>query len=294
MCGPVMESAIKTLLKIETSPVLCNSVEKCIKYLQSIDDELFEYIYLNMPSDMGVYRSNATEILAANQDVEDEDDIEYNYYEYAYAYLSNIDLIKKCLSISMVPLNYILLVLTSPEVSALSYKYVNFCTESCKLLLYKCNMGSLLAVACHKGDYNSMVYIVNNMSPYDIYDLLYTGAYELLNLTIILVIDRIYNLKDKCLITLLNDKLSSINSSINLSSIDLYYNSIDLLSMHLRCYTIIKYMSLDDAKLMMTKINGFYLAQTKPGSDPGIIQLLHNKLLEFHFRPRGAHTKGAI
>jgi hypothetical protein len=146
-----------------------------------------------MPSDMEVYRSNAVEIRGINENLEDEDDIEYNLYEYAYAYLSNIDLIKKCLSISMVPLNYILFILTSPEVSELSYKYTNFDIESCKLLYNnKCDVVGLFAVACHKGDYNSMVYLVNNMSPYDIYELLYTGAYGLLNLAIVLVIDRIY------------------------------------------------------------------------------------------------------
>jgi hypothetical protein len=67
-----------------------------------------------------------------------------------------------------------------------------------------------------------------------------------------------------------------------LSSDDFYRNklTIDNLLIYLRCYTIIKYMSIENAKYLMTKVTSQ--------------QFLHDQLSEYHRRLRGTHTKGAV
>jgi hypothetical protein len=325
MSGHLMESNIKELLKTgfgDGSPVKCEPIEFCIKYLQSIDDELFESIYLSIPSNIEMYDTNVNEMYDANEDLTyNDEDYNYYYYEYAHAFISNINLIQRCLKISMIPLNNILRDLVRYE-RGVHCTYTHFDIESCKLLCNAgCNTTHLLSVACYMEDYNSIAYLINGMSVYELYDLICSGEFGFFNLTNILVVDRIYNMKDKCLI-------ESLKSIISSNDIHIDDRIMDNLLIYLRCYIIIKYMDIDEAKLLMTHINNLYISQIKEAKnntywftggsiiftskarvdrhiyvDPPVNQygsstfindqLLHNNLLEYHFRPRGSHTKGA-
>jgi hypothetical protein len=134
-----------------------------------------------------------------------------------------------------------------------------------------------------------MRYIIDNMSDIIITDL-YNTTYFSLGLCNILIIDKIYELQDKYLIHLLRNILGKDDDP----------EDVELILV--RCYYIIRWLTIDDGKEVMNYINLQYKSKLLK---PYIIhdiplmnkirehQLLHNELLVSHFIPRGSHTKCA-
>jgi hypothetical protein len=228
-------------------------------------------------------------------DIDNIEEREYCYIDYAHAYISDIRLIRRCLEISKVPLWNLIKVLIRYHHNTRS-NYTNFDMESCKLLYENgCDVTGLLHVACHMHDYNSIRYLVDNMSDVELYNLVHSREYIYLNLASLLLIDRLMNMRDRCFTSLLIDIVLKEDYQRH----DNYW-VIDNMNIYNSCYYIIKYMSIDDGKKFMKELNQLYDDRingltfnnnTERHIDE---QLLHNNLLEYHFRPRGSHTKGAV
>jgi hypothetical protein len=113
------------------------------------------------------------------------------------------------------------------------------------------------------------------MTKMDIYKL-FSVQYMCTGLINILLIDRVHNMND--------DYLKSICKDDMLAGGD---------NVLIRCYYIIKYMTLEEGKKYM-------LEKNTPETNKSHVKTIkqkrndkYNELLAFHFRPRGAHTKGA-
>jgi hypothetical protein len=183
------------------------------------------------------------------------------------ALLSNVDIIKKCLSISVIPINVIVYLISHREILS----YINFDDASCKLIYNSVhNKCDLLMVAFYSDNYDSMLYILNNMTVMELGTAYGDARFDFRSLKI-LIIDQIYARND------------------NYFKINLHRQFI----MHekdiiVKCYYIIKYMSREDGILLVELEN-------RGRNANGISSdTLYNTLLEFHFRDRGSHTKSAI
>jgi hypothetical protein len=274
---------------------ICAHIESCINYLHSLNDVEFENIYIKSPQSQREYQDNMEEINANS--------VVYSYINYAHAYVSDIGLIRRCLQISRIPLWNSIKILTRFRRDA-HKTYTNFNVESCKLLYENdCNVVGLLHIACNIKDYDSIRYLVNNMSENELHNLLHTREYIYLNLAFLLVVDRIMNMHDRCFIALLTDTIMTADNYIY----DPYW-IIPNMKIYNTIYFIIKYMTLDEGKKLHAKINNEYIytLNNEYICNPAIIshvnvrdtltleQLLYNNLLEYYFRPRGSHTKGAV
>jgi hypothetical protein len=253
-----------------------NKIKSCATYLLSLTDDEFRKIYINLPRDIEIYQS-------------EEEDAEmnerpYTYYTYTYAYVSNIELIQKCLAISKIPIFNSIDILTEKS----GEYFANIDISSCKLLrAHGCNYKGLLAIAYELDEYESIKYIIDSMTEYELYTFLSTEEFIHYKLVNILIIDKIYSTRDEYLISVLN-------------SYEIDRNNIIIV----RCYNIIKYLTLSEGKTLMTNINKSYESRlckihgddTKSNDRRNKIkteQSLHNELLVKHFTPRGSHTKSA-
>jgi hypothetical protein len=297
--GPIIEQHIREIIKNDANNANNANdahIESCINYLHNITDIEYINIYINMDIGQAEYYMN-----------KNKNKNKYCYIDYAIAYISDIKLIQKCLEISKVPLRHIIKILFQYQHNI----HINFNVESCKLLYENgCNVTGLLHIACISYDYNSLKYLVNNMLATELFDLVNSREYIYLNLAGLLVIDRIMNMRDRCFTSLLMNVIMETD-----------YNKcgthwvIKNMTMYYKCYYIIKYMTVDDGKKIMEKINKIYDKRLKKteNDDNNIMtssverlvnevggenllaeKLLHNNLLEYHFRPRGSHTKGAV
>jgi hypothetical protein len=156
---------------------------------------------MDMPLNAYDFDANEDNIIEANRE---SNELIYSFFDFIYAIMSHIDLISKCLAISRVPINNSIKFLPN------SYRqlgYINLDIESCKILhKHGCDLKAMLHIAYHVSNYDSMRYIIDNMSDIIITDL-YNTTYFSLGLCNILIIDKIYELQDKYLIHLLRNIL---------------------------------------------------------------------------------------
>jgi hypothetical protein len=81
---------------------------------------------------------------------------------------------------------------------------------------------------------------------------------------------------------------------------NIYARAIITKKVIVECYYVIRYMTQAEGKIHMTKRNEKYNELiSRPGDRTPNTTIydtheLYNSLLEYHFRPRGSHTKGAI
>jgi hypothetical protein len=284
--GPFMNTEIINVLEHERVEhcerlILINSVKNhinvCAKYLLSLDDNTFSQMYIHLPTDHQGYENN--EIYVND---------EYSLIDYACAFISDEKLVRRCISISPVAINMSVKILTDYE-SPMDLNYIKLDLESCKLLHdNKCNIVNLLTIAYYISDYNTIRYLIESMSKMELIELLTSELINILNSMYgIILIDTIDRMNDKCLNKILYHKINSINILDNI------YADVRDQKVILQCYYIIKYMTLDDGrKLFTSHIDSLFewkSDETKKLTKE--YKLLYNNLLEFHFRPRGSHTK---
>jgi hypothetical protein len=253
-----------------------NKIKSCATYLLSLTDDEFHKIYINLPRDIEGY-----------DPAEEDDEIDgrpYTYYTYAYAYVSSIELIRKCLAISKIPLFNSIQIL----IEYTREDFIDIDVASCKLLRENgYNYKELLDIAYGLKNYDSTRYLIDSMSELELYAFITSDEYVCYGLWKILIIDKIYSTHDEYLISLLNShKIDRDNDII------------------IRCYKIIKHLTVMEGKTLMTNINTSYESRLRKihGDDTKSNDLrtqikteqsLHNELLIYHFTPRGSHTKGA-
>jgi hypothetical protein len=283
-----------------------NQTKICISLLSLISDDDFKQIYINMPlgNKLDDYQKIAVNVISFNEhsiitlqkfmddnvNINDADMIntinnlsDITYLDFAYACASSTDLIRRCLKHSVIPLNNSIQALVHYECDE-TQGYASLDVSSCKLLLRNgCDIYNLLDITHNINNYNSVKFIINNMNVIELSKML-TSDKLFKNLYVILLIDKIISTKDKCLITSLEHKLTEYN---------FYCANIRLVA---HCYYIIRYTNAHQGKNIMATYNDMLNAQIKTSRRKISIEqdkILYNNLLEFHFRPRGKHTKGA-
>jgi hypothetical protein len=278
--GPLIEAYIKEDLKfIDRSFVEDHviNIKSCASYLLSLNDDEFNAVYIKMPRNIEAYRVDQADAEVNKRP--------YDYYTYAYAYVSHVELIRKCLAISKIPLFNSIQILTE-----YLYKgYIDISVESCKLLREnRCGYVGLLVIAHKFHNYDAIKYIIDSMTECELYSYLYS-EYIYYGLYNILIIDKIYSTHDKYLISLLNSPEIDRNNNGRII---------------IRCYNIIKYLTLPEGKALMVNVNKHFESylhkyqdnDTRSNTARNNIkteQSLHNELLIKHFTSRGFHTKAA-
>jgi hypothetical protein len=118
------------------------------------------------------------------------------------------------------------------------------------------------------------------MNAIELTSLISTMHYLYGHLSFILIIDKISAINDKDLNALLKLKVSECYLHAHAA----------------QCYYIIKYIPLSEGKELLIEHNKQYdactLSNIKILTDEQ--KILYNNVLEFHFRPRGGHTKSAL
>jgi hypothetical protein len=228
--------------------------------------------------------------------------VEYKYIDYACAFLPDSALIRKCLSISILPLNNCVNYISSNDCISIiiDNQKIQMNLESCKLL-HASGININIAYIAH--DYESITYLINHMTYLELHHLATNYAQKLdtrykCDIIHILVADKILQSKDKIL----------IDSYINLTKA--YYGrniynicndkSIDKISILLDCYHIIKYMTHTEGLSFVTELTKEIdrVLVTCVATDNEYTNLCnlsasYKNMLEYHFRPRGSHTKSA-
>jgi hypothetical protein len=285
--GLLIEAHVKELIQsIDYNGYedLDGNTNECVSYLLALNDAEFREIYINMPRDIESYQSN-----------EQMSGLRYNYFTYMYAYVSNMELMHRCFAISKIPILNSIIILTTKT-------YCNYIdiSKSYKILRENgCDVIQLLHIV---HNYEAIKYLIDSMTEFELY-LFLTKEHIYSDLVNILIIDKIYSTHDEYLISILNSHEIDHNE-IDHNGID--YNQFDCNQMMImRCYKIIKYLTVIEGKTLMTNINKYYESRlhkiqgddTRSNDLRNIIkteQSLHNELLVQHFTPRGSHTKGAF
>jgi hypothetical protein len=287
ICGPDMQSSIEDMIihdQDHIKPKIRVHISACINYLLSINDELFRQKY------QVLYDIDNDDPYTVDEI--EKDDIElptdYNKYDFIFACVSNINLINRCLVISKLPLSFAINRCTQHG----TQMFINFDLESCKLLQEAgFDNNNLLAVACAARDYNSIKYILMYMTELNLGELIMDKRFMFKNLTSIYIIDKIHYHS--------NDFLKQLLKTRHFSSFNDIYNIIII------CYYIIRYLSREDGLSYINDIDKYLddkiitLTQSGINVDRWIehrlsLHQLINHLLEFHFRPRGGHTKASL
>jgi hypothetical protein len=272
-CGPLMESQIKKYMDFKQWSTEICSPKKAESYLLSLDIHDFNKLYINMPRDIEGYQTNADELYDS-----DDDDNHCSYFEYAGAFVSNIELLRKCLAISNIPINNSIKMYIQKRNNFgyphFYYKDIN--VNSCKLLHeHGCDMIGLLYIAYCVQNYECIKYIINNMSSIELSNYI-TNEYIYFDLINILVIDRIKH--DKVLLLLLHDKL--------MTNIE-YDNDIIII---IKCYYIITCLTIDEGKILMEKQTKMFASRLRKAyygdlrCNIEMKRILHNDLLAYHFK----------
>jgi hypothetical protein len=317
--GPIIEANIKTLIndldntnKSINTIKASNTLKLIIMVLLELSDDAFENICLGIPTDIGTYRMIALKInplqnslqnslqnhevkldkvhikldssmhtadfIKLSQDFHAEEQ-ELTYIEFASACISDINLIRRCHDISSISLNNMIRLLIRNKY------YINLDIESCKLL-YECkyNINDLLYIAEYARNYESIRFIIDNMTAIELNELITHDGYFYENLISILIIDKIHTVNDKRLKTLLRKEISEYN-----------FQSTPMISI-IQCYYMIKYTTLSECINIIAQHNQKLDIYFKiPAHTASYIQYkkLYNDMLAFHLRPRGGYTKGA-
>jgi hypothetical protein len=271
ICGPIMRERIEEF-----------KVHNLEMYAKFKND-------LNFNED---HAENQTQLLLKLSDVEfkniynestiiDDECISMNQYKsapnykYIYnSYLSNINVLQKCIDISITPISNILTF----------FRHADLNLECCKLLMTVIiDKIDILLLAYYNNNFECMQYVINNMTKSDLVKFL-TKCRPIFNVINILIMDRIYNINDNDL----KSQLDNLFKYINLHSIE---NTL------IECYYIIKYMSRADGISQKQYKYTMYQSDLNIFDNEKCIKNLkdhndvYNTLLEFHFRPRGTLTK---
>jgi hypothetical protein len=246
--GPLMKEAIMArIIEEGVDKNVDEKVTECIQHLLSLNDDEFEQTYLDICKYNG--RLSGLGVL-----------------EYTYACVSNITLVQKCLSISIVPLMCLFNWL--PNYATL---YIKFDYESCRILhINNFDIYKLYFLASSANNYNALNYLLDHMILKDFAQILFVYDHIDFNLSNILLIDKIYGIDNKFIHTLLKAKMLSLKTVLPPKTITFLT----------RCYYIIKF------NIIPTD----YSHVISPDKD----NARYTPLLEFYLRPRGKHTKNAI
>jgi hypothetical protein len=291
ICGPVMQEGIMSMIDdrqahchafLDCNGPLYSHVKLCIVHLTSLDDDALRKILLNLPTTIEDYKKNLNE------------QIIYYYLDYAYSIISDINLIKRCLVISPTALNMSIKTLFSYE----DKMYIHFDKTSCKLLHeHGCDISGLLSIAYIKNNICSMKYLIDIMSPIDLFNVLING-YESIGLLSIMLMDKIHSYSDEYLKGLCKIRICDANRRYvpdDYDDDDTYRHG----KLIIECIYIIKYMTREAGKKYMIDRNARYDLKYNQCRDPELKAHLaetkryNNSLLEYHFKPRGAFTKAA-
>jgi hypothetical protein len=289
--GPIMQENLEKLIINESeNAIIRGDVDNaCVDYLLSLNEEEYLYIYYGLSN-----VNNYTAFINLNN-IEQE----YTYIDCIHAYVSNIELLKKCLSITNIILNNAL-----KRMFNCNDIMINLNIESCMLL---CDNGiDVKHITNITSNMNSVKYLIDRMSAIDLYDILSDITYLLnrncrsVGLVKIYIIDRIYEINNSYLKSVLNQNMLH-NKTIPFFDFD--NNRDQFECFHLKtciatCYYIIKYMSTEEGK----KHNEYFIWKNINHSrntseltkSVDALEMKYKSMLEFHFRPRGAHTKGAV
>jgi hypothetical protein len=264
LCGPDMKEAISNIIKHDR-PINRVNYTRVINYLYTLTDDEFRELYINMPRD--------------HEDFSHENNImhgaiyPYSYVDTIYAIISRSDIIRKCFAISSEPLISCIRLLTFNN-RQLCGKYNDLNLESCKLLHeHGCSLSNLFLIANTVLNYESMSYIITNITESDIIDIYNDTEYEEYNNS-----GYAYNIY---YILILN-KLK--HDSIIFHNRIMKYDRLYDIQMVLQCFYIIKFIPKLDALIFLTN-NPILSNQTRD---------IYKKLLAYHLKPRGSHTKAAI
>jgi hypothetical protein len=241
-----------------------------------MNDTSFEHLYINMPNNLSEYCSD---FIAKKEIYKD-----YSCFDFAYAFMSR-DLLRKCLAISNIPINNLLMSLIGRELPDF-LNYVDITIETCKLLHeHGCSMVQLLDVGYYANNYECITYIINRMTALELADMINNKTHLCFRLINILIIDAVYVLHDPVLIHLLNN---SIHKYIFCD-----YN----MTVALRCYNIIKYLTIEQGNAVAKQHNDAYSQKICQNNSQilknkiKIEQDLFNSLLTKHFTLYKSNTQ---
>jgi hypothetical protein len=278
--------------------LLCDSIKSLILY---DSDNNYVNIHMRDPSRIKIYASirDFIDVLLNMNDDEfhqiyiDFEDVDVCIVDYVYACLSNYELIKRCLSISVDILrNAFKLYIYDDDL------HVNFDIRMCKLLREnKFKLECLLLIAYDRGSVELMTYLIDDMTRDEIKDILLDNIHEKYNgVLYIIIMDKIHN-DDTELKSLVIDKICIMTeASINDAYFDDEYINVHNLII-VNSYCVIKCMNITQCKKYIIDLNDIYIASImhSPQLTAQIIeyQKFHNSLLEFTVKPRGMRTKQA-
>jgi hypothetical protein len=279
LCGPVMHERINTTVKKEIEEYnmkfehnYATDVEKYRTELLSMTDDEFNAIY------RAIY-------LLENKDIKD---LNLNYI---CAILSDTTLIKKCIN----TLNEVL-----KRIDPI-YNINSMITLESIMLLAAHNFDNvvLLLLAYYALDYISMKYIINIMSIDELKTIVYDNSdvYRVIScigIVEILLMDKLFEFG--------HSYVSKMHDNYNrfISGHKVLLRRLSINEVIVECYYIIRYMTQAEGKIHMTKRNESYKelidypGNRIPSTTIYNVYELYNSLLEYHFRPRGYHTKSAI
>jgi hypothetical protein len=230
-------------------------IQQCIDYLLSLNDVAFnDYI-----DDTTAYTT-----LTSN-------DVFTRCGRYAFdtcikSYLMNETLIYKCIDMNVEAFNIFIRYFTkisTPGIEIWNIDMIKYLHNTAV------DMTRLLQIAVYNGDYRAIKYIIDEMTIKDLYNVIDAGDIRI-GLANILIIDKIHIIEDYALQSYYKDKILEPNNTQN--------DNIIL------CYFIIFYSNIIEGKKHVTIFEANYKYRTI---------MTFSKLLQFHFRDRGAYTKAA-
>jgi hypothetical protein len=246
-------------------------------------------MYVKLPHNIDGFAAGLIELNDILNDEDENDEVRnvklikpYCSYDYISACISNTELAQKCMSISAIPLHNAINILRHNQ----GCKYIMFDLETCKLMTaHNCNLVSMLYIAYAVRNYESMKFIIENMDYMSMFYILTCNGFILDGILFILTIDRIKCINNNYLTGFLQNIIFSYSNKVN--------------KIIIACYYVINYMSVIEGKQYMINENTTYNYITMKTDNVKYKiyterQSFHNELLEFHFRPRGGHTKCAI
>jgi hypothetical protein len=260
ICGPDMKDFTINLLRTNHNELMAHNyiTNNNVEHLLSLNDTEFEDVYLNtymIVNNLLCDVKTHARITSNNQ----------NINQVFGACLSNISLIQRCQSISMIPLNNCVKLMKNTDT-------INIDIKDNYIYLYEngFDIVGLLAIVHRANNYHAMKFLLDNMSNVDlaaVLDLFLSNKFK--GLIRVLIIDIIYKQGD--------------NYLKKLCRYTCLANDIDIFT---TCYLIINHTSIELGKKYIDRVINKY-------NNDALISVQLNALLEFHFRPRGAYTKCA-
>jgi hypothetical protein len=273
LCGPDMKEAISNIIKND-QPINRVNHARVIDYLYTLSDDEFHEVYINMPIDHNGFVQDDTSktfnnaiYMTVHGEIHDEIH-NYSYVDIVYAIISRSDLIRKCLAISSASLIDGVKILTLIN-QRYGGRYNDLNLESCKLLHeYGCSLSNLFLIANKVLNYESMSYIITHLTESDYIDIFNDSEHKEYNIYYILILNK---LKHNAIILLFYNRIMKY----------IQQNDTQIV---VQCFYIIKFIPKLDALIFLT--------DNLTLSDP--THAIYKKLLMYHLKPRGSHTKAAI